>query len=103
LRVCHSSMKWLRHIDLFGKIPTDLSEATPQGASFSILAGIVMLLLLHIELYAFIKSDIDTEVVVDKPLERQVCAQLEIQPHVMCRPYGSGALKSLTLVLSDSR
>ena len=65
-------MKFLKHLDLFGKIPTDLSEATPQGASFSILAGVIMLVLLHVELYSFISAPIDTEVVVDRAQEHKV-------------------------------
>eukprot|EP00611_Tribonema_gayanum_P012261 TRINITY_DN22896_c0_g1_i1.p1 TRINITY_DN22896_c0_g1~~TRINITY_DN22896_c0_g1_i1.p1 ORF type:complete len:462 (+),score=121.77 TRINITY_DN22896_c0_g1_i1:180-1565(+) len=59
--------KLLRSLDLYSKIPTDLTEATPQGALFSICAGIFMLLLFHIELYAFLVSPLETEVVMDRP------------------------------------
>ncbi|CAM9964868.1 unnamed protein product, partial [Phaeothamnion confervicola] len=52
-------------MDLYQKIPKDLTEATEGGAFLSICAGAFMVLLFHIELYGFLVWRPETYVVLD--------------------------------------
>lgn len=61
-----------RMLDLFPKIPTDLSQSTAMGGWFSTVTGVVMLLLFQIELYSFVSAPIESYVVVDNALETKV-------------------------------
>lgn len=58
-----------RTLDLFPKIPTDLSQSTAVGGWFSAATGVVMLLLFQVELYSFVSAPIDSYVVVDNAIE----------------------------------
>ncbi|CAM9113409.1 unnamed protein product [Discosporangium mesarthrocarpum] len=55
----------LQALDLYQKIPTDLTEATTTGGYFSMVAALFMVLLFHMELFAFISSPTESYIVVD--------------------------------------
>lgn len=61
-----------RMLDLFPKIPTDLSQSTALGGWFSTVTAVLMLLLFQVELFAFISAPIESQVVVDNASEVQV-------------------------------
>lgn len=58
-----------RMLDLFPKIPTDLSQSTAMGGWFSTVTGVVMLLLFQVELFSFMRAPIESFVVVDNVSE----------------------------------
>ncbi|GMH73681.1 hypothetical protein TL16_g06255 [Triparma laevis f. inornata] len=55
----------LSGVDLFRRIPTDLTEATSLGAIMSILCLLTMLTLFTTELLSFLTSDLSTQVSLD--------------------------------------
>mmetsp|Transcript_4022 Transcript_4022/g.6133 ORF Transcript_4022/g.6133 Transcript_4022/m.6133 type:complete len:462 (+) Transcript_4022:47-1432(+) len=59
--------KILRSLDLYSKIPKDLTEATPQGATFSICALFFMVFLFIVELYSYSNPSLETQIVIDDP------------------------------------
>lgn len=59
-------------LDLFPKVPTDLSQSTVMGGWFSTVTGVVMLLLFQVELFSFISAPIESFVVVDNALETKL-------------------------------
>lgn len=59
-------------LDLFPKIPTDLSQSTVLGGWFSTVTGVLMLLLFQVELFAFISAPIESQVVMDTASETKV-------------------------------
>lgn len=61
-----------RMLDLYPKIPTDLSQSTVVGGWFSTLTGVIMLLLFQVELFSFMSAPIESQVVVDNVLETKV-------------------------------
>lgn len=61
-----------RFLDLYPKIPTDLSQSTAVGGWFSTLTGVIMLLLFQVELFSFMSAPIESQVVVDNVLETKV-------------------------------
>lgn len=61
-----------RLLDLYPKIPTDLSQSTVVGGWFSTLTGVIMLLLFQVELFSFMSAPIESQVVVDNVLETKV-------------------------------
>lgn len=65
-------MGFARMLDLYPKIPTDLSQSTVMGGWFSTLTGVVMLLLFQVELFSFMSAPIESQVVVDNVLETKV-------------------------------
>lgn len=65
-------MGFARMLDLYPKIPTDLSQSTAMGGWFSTLTGVVMLLLFQVELFSFMSAPIESQVVVDNVLETKV-------------------------------
>jgi len=58
-------MASLKVVDLFRKIPTDLTEATTVGATLSIAASVFMSTLFAVELWAFLSTTIETGVMLD--------------------------------------
>ncbi|CAM9930698.1 unnamed protein product [Scytosiphon promiscuus] len=58
-----------RLLDLYPKIPTDLSQSTIVGGWFSTITGVVMLLLFQVELFSFMSAPIESQIVVDNVLE----------------------------------
>jgi len=58
-------MGGLRSIDLFRKVPADLTNATFLGAVLSITATVFMAFLFMIELWAFVSTTVETGVVLD--------------------------------------
>ena len=61
-----------RLLDLYPKIPTDLSQSTAVGGWFSTMTGVIMLLLFQVELFSFMSAPIESQVVVDNVLETKV-------------------------------
>ncbi|CAB1097956.1 unnamed protein product [Ectocarpus sp. CCAP 1310/34] len=61
-----------RLLDLYPKIPTDLSQSTVMGGWFSTLTGVIMLLLFQVELFSFMSAPIESQVVVDNVLETKL-------------------------------
>lgn len=55
----------LRDIDFYRKIPKDLTESTTHGTLLSFCAALFMLVLFIAELWAFLSSQIVTNVVID--------------------------------------
>lgn len=62
-------MSALKMVDMFRKIPTDLTEATALGAALSVAAGVFMVGLFFIELWAFLSTTIETGVMLDTNAE----------------------------------
>lgn len=58
-------MSSLKMIDLFRKVPADLTEATVVGATLSVTAGVFMTVLFVVELWAFLSATTETGVVLD--------------------------------------
>mmetsp|Transcript_2092 Transcript_2092/g.6207 ORF Transcript_2092/g.6207 Transcript_2092/m.6207 type:complete len:481 (+) Transcript_2092:175-1617(+) len=58
-------MGGLKGIDLFRKVPADLTNATFLGACLSIAATVFMAFLFAIELWAFVVQSVETGVVLD--------------------------------------
>ncbi|CAM9494222.1 unnamed protein product [Pylaiella littoralis] len=65
-------MGFARMLDLYPKIPTDLSQSTVMGGWFSTFTGVVMLLLFQVELFSFMSAPIESQVVVDNVLETKL-------------------------------
>lgn len=61
-----------RLLDLYPKIPTDLSQSTVVGGWFSTMTGVIMLLLFQVELFSFMSAPIESQVVVDNVLETKL-------------------------------
>lgn len=59
-------------LDLYPKIPTDLSQSTVVGGWFSTMTGVIMLLLFQAELFSFMSAPIESHVVVDNVSETKV-------------------------------
>jgi len=59
----------MKTVDFFRKIPTDLTEATALGAALSVCAGLFMLVLFLVELWAFMSTTIETGVMLDTNAE----------------------------------
>lgn len=59
-------------LDLYPKIPTDLSQSTVMGGWLSTFTGVVMLLLFQMELFSFMAAPIESQVVVDNVDETKV-------------------------------
>ena len=58
-------MGGLRGIDMFRKIPADLTSATTTGAILSVAAAAFMAFLFVVELWAFLGSTVQTGVILD--------------------------------------
>eukprot|EP00873_Tetraselmis_striata_P008725 jgi/Tetstr1/428989/TSEL_018964.t1 len=56
----------LASLDVFRKIPTDLTEATLSGASISIIAAFVITFLFGMELHGYLQTTTNTSIVVDQ-------------------------------------
>jgi thiol-disulfide isomerase/thioredoxin len=52
-------------LDMFKKIPADLSESTTMGAIMSVAAAVFMGLMFCVELWAFLQNETETGVVLD--------------------------------------
>lgn len=61
-----------RNFDVFKKIPSDLTDATVIGASLSVAAGVFMSLLFCVELYAFLRTTIETGILLDTNGEEHI-------------------------------
>lgn len=83
-------------LDLFPKIPTDLSQSTVLGGWFSTVTAVLMLLLFQVELFSFLSAPIESFVVVDNASETKVlrnktfddCTVLYCSGTTRCRESG---------------
>jgi thiol-disulfide isomerase/thioredoxin len=56
----------VRNVDFYKKLPSDLTEATLAGASISLVAAGIIILLVVLEFSAFVKLETKSELVVDR-------------------------------------
>lgn len=56
----------VKNVDFYKKLPSDLTEATLAGASISLVAAGVIVLLIILEFSAFVKVETKSELVVDR-------------------------------------
>lgn len=59
-------------LDFYRKIPEDFVKQTSVGASLSLCAGIFMLVLFFIELFAFLSTSTETSVILDTNADTQL-------------------------------
>mmetsp|Transcript_27056 Transcript_27056/g.81127 ORF Transcript_27056/g.81127 Transcript_27056/m.81127 type:complete len:485 (-) Transcript_27056:32-1486(-) len=58
-------MAGFKAMDMFKKIPADLTQSTTVGAILSVTAALFMGLMFFVELWAFLQTDVETGVVLD--------------------------------------
>jgi hypothetical protein len=68
-------------LDLFVKIPTDLTEATTHGFILSISAVVFMVTLFFVEFSAFLTVDLSTKVAMDMNMGSQLRVNFNITIH----------------------
>lgn len=64
-------MQKFRKLDIFKKVPRDLSEGTNLGGFISIFALSLMLYFIVSELYRFFNQPLLTNIILDKPFTRE--------------------------------
>jgi len=62
----------LRKVDFYRKVPKDLTEASTLGASMSVVAALIIVVLFLSETLAFARSDILTSVSLDDNVDQQI-------------------------------
>jgi hypothetical protein len=58
--------KFLKSIDLYGKLPKDLAESTSSGAIMSVVTFVFLGLLLFTEIFSFIDLDVKSDIIVNE-------------------------------------
>ncbi len=58
--------KFFKAIDLYGKLPKDLAEATSSGAIMSVITFVFLGLLLFTEILNFITLDVKSDIIVNE-------------------------------------
>lgn len=61
----------LRRLDVFKKVPKDLSEGTNIGGCISIVAFLTMVFFSYIEIRAFLNPDTQASISYDTPFTRK--------------------------------
>ncbi|KAK2143437.1 hypothetical protein LSH36_840g02016 [Paralvinella palmiformis] len=81
----------IRRLDIYRKVPKDLTQPTITGACISILSCIFMVFLFYSELVSFITTEIESEMFVEDPMthSEKIPVKLDIELHkVQCRFIG---------------
>ncbi|CAM9748673.1 unnamed protein product [Chrysoparadoxa australica] len=65
-------MGFLSKLDLFSKLPKDLTESTAHGGFWSLCSAAMMLLLFNIEFFSYLSASTETSVVIDSGLDQHV-------------------------------
>ena len=66
---------WLRAIDIYRKVPVDLTKGSTVGGTLSVAAAVILFMLFVLELRSFFAVGTATSIKIDHRSVRQLCAQ----------------------------